>query len=321
MKQLKRKVFFVKGVVTDQGSNFKKCFKLLGVKPDKQYFNFNSSKYYVFRDPPHLLKNARNLLLSKKGIRVPGHPGLASWNHIEALYTHDSKNSFKMAPKLTEKHKFGLKFDTKMKVKLAANVLSHSVAAALNTMVATNEIDSSAHTTSSFCQWNNDIFEFLYSLYSKDSVHLRRPLTQKFPSTLEFTDKAINWLSRLRLINNTSHCKFINGLIQSLNVVATLNQELSEIGIPFLCTRNLNQDNLEQFFGKIRYKVEYPAANDFKTSYTNLTVASLIRPPISGDCEYTESSQEFFDLNECIPQPESSSVNQVDVTVEDFECR
>ena len=65
-----------------------------------------------------------------------------------------------MAPKLTEKHIFGLKFDAKMKVKLAANVLSHSVAAALNTMVATNEIDSSAHTTSSYCQWNNHISEF-----------------------------------------------------------------------------------------------------------------------------------------------------------------
>ena len=121
-------------------------------------------------------------------------------------------------------------------------------------------------------------------------------MTQKFPSTLEFIDKAINWLLRLRLIKNTSNCKFINELIQSLNVVVTLNQELTEIGIPLLCTRNLNQDNLEQFFGKIRYKVKYPAANDFKTSYTNLTVASLIRPPISGNCEYTESSQEFFDL-------------------------
>ena len=74
IEAVEKEGFFVKGVVTDQGSNFEKCFKILGVKPDKQYFNFNNSKYYVFCDPPHSLKNARNLLLCKKGIRVATWP-------------------------------------------------------------------------------------------------------------------------------------------------------------------------------------------------------------------------------------------------------
>ena len=288
---LEREGFIVKGIVTDQASNFEKTFRIMGVKPERPFFEMEGKKYYVHRDPPHLLKNARNLLLSKKGIRIPGYSGLATWNHIETLYLEDSKSSFKVVPKLTNLHVFGLKFAAKMKVKLAANVLSHSVSAALNLYVATNRLQSAALATSSFCSWINDIFDFLNSLYFHDSVILRRPFKQS-QSGLKFLEDALKWLERLKLLNSESRCRFIDGFIQSLNVVKLLSQDLRQSEIQHLSTRNLNQDYIEQFFGKIRQKGKFPTPYDFKIFYTRITVASLIRPPKAGNCELQEDTNE-----------------------------
>jgi len=72
-----------------------------------------------------------------------------------------------------------------MKVKLATNVLSHSVAAGLHFMVATNALPPDALATAAYCQRMNDIFDVLNSTYSKDPVVLRRPLHQA-SKTVEF---------------------------------------------------------------------------------------------------------------------------------------
>ena len=50
------------------------------------------------------------------------------WKHIEDFYDLDSRSPIRMAPKLTRKH-IDLPAFTNMRVKLATQVLSHSVAA------------------------------------------------------------------------------------------------------------------------------------------------------------------------------------------------
>ena len=62
--------YVVKGLTTDQGGNFDKVFKILGVKPSNPKFELNGKSYYVLRDPPHLIKNCRNYLL-KGPVHVP----------------------------------------------------------------------------------------------------------------------------------------------------------------------------------------------------------------------------------------------------------
>lgn len=284
--------FVVKGVTTDQGSNLEKTFRLLGVKQDRPFFKINNNKYYVYRDPPHLLKNSRNFLEKKIGVHIPKKTGKASWAHLQTLFHLDSSNSIKLAPKLTHNCLYDLRYGSRMKVKLAANVLSHSVAVALKYLVKTYKLEPSGKSTSSYCWWINRIFDALNSLSSKDAVALRRPLNVRSSHTIDVLKEAKEWLLRLELLNKSRRSRFISGWVQSINVVLSLAEEMPEHGLKFLPTRNLNQDFLEQFFGRIRSKCKYPTAHDFMRIYSRLNVASLVRPPRTGNCEVNDTPDE-----------------------------
>ena len=279
----------VKMITSDQGSNFEKTFKQLGVTVDKPFFEVDDKKLYVYRDPPHIIKNARNFL-EKSPVHVPNCYGKASWSHLQQLYHLDLENSIRHAHKLTETHLSNLKFGNRMKVKLAVNVLSHTVYAALSFMVASNKLTNEALATAMYCKWWNDIFDALNSLHSKDSVFLRRPLNLKKGQTLKFLGEAKAWLQRLELLNKERKAKFISGCIQNINVLMMFCGDLKEHeDIKFLSTRNLCQDNLEQFFGQIRSKSKFPTPHDFTSAYSRLTVASLVRPPKTGNSEVIEN--------------------------------
>ena len=171
-----------------------------------------------------------------------------------------------------------------MKVKLACNVLSHSTSAGLNTMVSANQISPSALATCIYCQ------KLINSPSFKASVHLRRPIMMKSEKTLKFVNESIPWFKRLEMFNDCQ-CKFIGGMIQNLNVLMKLVGNLSSMGIPFLCTRNLNQDPLEHFFSTIRNKQKHVTAGDFQTMYSRLSVTTLMKPSRSGNCEVNEDPQ------------------------------
>jgi hypothetical protein len=188
IKEMEEAGFSVLGLTTDQGSNFEKTFKFLGVTPEKPKFKLGTKYYFVLRDPPHLIKNARNFL-ERGAVKVPGSPGKAKWEHIQQLYDKDSQASLRIVPKLTEQHISGLKFAQRMKVKLATSVLSHSVAAGLSFMVATNTINSAAIATSEYCVKFNRIFDCLNSSSPKATVASRRPLHQQSDS-IQFLQEA-----------------------------------------------------------------------------------------------------------------------------------
>jgi hypothetical protein len=84
---------------------------------------------FIFHDPPHLLKGIRNNFLDKD-IMFEGKR--ASWKDILYVYDLDMKNVHTRAlPNLTADHVDPKKMK-KMKVKVAAQVLSARTAAQLN---------------------------------------------------------------------------------------------------------------------------------------------------------------------------------------------
>lgn len=275
--------FKVEGITTDQGSNFESCFCKLGASIDKPVININDQTYFVLRDPPHLLKSARNFILDKD-VHVPGHGGKASWRHIIQLYETDQKSSLKLVPKLTDKHVYGLKQATKMKVKYAAQVLSHSVAASIEYLVSINKMEPEALATSTYCRRFNDLFDCLNSSSPFDIVKFRRPLTVNSDSSI-YIQECLNFLENLQASNSHRKPKFISGFRQSINVVLQLNETLSARGIPYLSTRKLCQDPIEHFFGKIRILSSRPTAYQFTYNYARIASSSLIRAPVSGNCE------------------------------------
>lgn len=84
---------------------------------------------YVFLDACHGLKLIRNQFCSLEKVSIPG-VGEAKWQQIVQLHLHQKKEGLTAANKLTDRH---IAFQQqKMKVSLAAQTLSSSVAVALD---------------------------------------------------------------------------------------------------------------------------------------------------------------------------------------------
>ena len=82
---------------------------------------------YLFSDPPHLIKTARNCLMksgTKRLMWKDGHNLL--WSHIKDLYKENLEMGCKLLPHLTKEH-VELTSYSVMNVRLAAQVLSERV--------------------------------------------------------------------------------------------------------------------------------------------------------------------------------------------------
>ena len=100
---------------------------------------------YLF-DPPHLIKAIRNNLL-KYDFHFGGK--VAQWNDIVTIFEKDRTLSIRRCPKLTKKP-INLNGFTKMKVKYATQVLSHSVSATILLHVSLGALPSTATGTAEF---------------------------------------------------------------------------------------------------------------------------------------------------------------------------
>ncbi|KAG8227523.1 hypothetical protein J437_LFUL008395 [Ladona fulva] len=119
---------------------------------------------YTIFDPPHLLKATRNLLINHDFVIPVRYDsdkfyGTASWVHIKNAYQH-SKGAILHRPlnKLTEDHicPQGAK---KMKVKLAAQVMSLSLAVYVEEGCRSGWLPQGALATSAFLGTIDDLFD------------------------------------------------------------------------------------------------------------------------------------------------------------------
>lgn len=137
----------VKTIICDQASQNQKVFKLLEITKEKPYFYLQDKIIYGLFDPLHLVKNFRNNLLSGNYIHFDK---VISFDVIREVYKIDRNKKCRALIKLTDKHINPSVFD-RMNVKLAVQVFSHSVAAAIRTCVDTQELKiSSAAATADF---------------------------------------------------------------------------------------------------------------------------------------------------------------------------
>ena len=103
-------------------------------------------KVYVTLDAVHMLKLARNALGSMKRIRSVD--GVIDYHYIELLVNLQEEMGVRLANKLTKRH---LKWQNmKMKVNLAAQTLSSSVADALQYLSETDPTFKDAGPTIQF---------------------------------------------------------------------------------------------------------------------------------------------------------------------------
>lgn len=241
--------------VTDMGTDYVKAFKKLGVTQETPYYIVNNQKIFYFFDPPHLIKAARNNLLNNI---IKSENKIISWQHIKKLYEIDKENINRLVPKIAhDTHIYPNNFQ-RMKVKYAAQVLSFSVASAINTMISLGHLPTSAKDTSEYVEKLDAAFDIFNSscikgkkssknafIASEEQLEFLKSLKTYFCSLKIFTKNGIDITKKV----NVFKCWIQN--INSLNQMWEYLQEINS-GFQFLLTRRINQDIVEHTFGEIR---------------------------------------------------------------------
>ncbi len=304
----------VKVVISDQGPNFQCLANKLNIKASDPYFFHANRKYFYMFDPPHLLKSIRNNLhkyifqfANTAGNKDEKPYNLANWEVIKQYYEIDKNQNFRLTPKLTDSHIYLPAF-SKMKVKWAAQVLSRSVAAALETHSKVLGVNSK--DTAEFISKFNNIFDAVNSSSLSNSNKMRTALSET-SGHIEFLTNSVQWIKELKIfaesrvvakkvgnkvvkysvgnkeVTNTVKC--LQGWQLTINCILQLWPLLkNEYNFNFLCTRHLNQDPLEQLFSVIRQKggnCQHPTPYNFSRIYKNVTCQKLLKPVKSGNCE------------------------------------
>lgn len=257
------------------------------------FFLNNGKKIVIFYDPCHMIKLVRNCFGEKK-IIVDGHGMFIKWEFIEKLEALQNAEGLHLGNKVRKAHlNF---FKQKMKVRLAVQLLSESVADAL--LYCEQELQlkefEGCHATAHFLKVFNNVFDILNSR-SLVAPSFKKALCEKnFGHTIKYINEAIHYISNLKFENNTlivnSRRKtgFI-GLIISLKSSILLYEEIIQkqkllIYLPLYKT---SQDHLELFFSSIRARGGWnnnPTVRQFTAAYKRLLVRAEIREGGMGNC-------------------------------------
>ncbi|XP_072027683.1 uncharacterized protein [Amphiura filiformis] len=225
---------------------------------------------FLMNDPPHLIKCVRNAWASKK--RMLWNNGNISWKMVEDLYYNDVEaGGLYLNKKLSYEH-IDLTSYSKMKVGLAAEVISRTVANALSVFYA-----SSAATTVEFVETFDRFFDLLnvrsrdeatrkrkpeLAAYSSDTDWRLKWLTGDFITFLDDWEKAVK--DRPGEYTTTQRNKMLIptettiGLRRTAKAfVAMAEFLLPDPKVQFILSEKINQDKLENFFATfVKRKVE-----------------------------------------------------------------
>lgn len=192
--RLERCGFKVLAVTCDGASPNRRLFKLHRSGKGVTYkvpnpYTSEARFVYFISDPPHLLKTTRNCWASKKRhLWCKGKE--ISWRHLKRLYQGDSGACWEapglsLVPKLKYEHIYLTSF-SKMRVDLAAQVLSQSVSKALE-FTGGPEVEE----TAKFVDMFDKFFDCLNVNNFVTAYHKRKVFQRPYKSG---TDFRLKWL-------------------------------------------------------------------------------------------------------------------------------
>lgn len=160
----------------------------------------------IFLDACHMIKLVRNYLQAYGNI-VDGNGNVISWSHLENLQKLQESEHFHLANKLRKHH---ISFNNqKMKVKLATQLLSKSVAISLDFCREKLKIADfeKSSATAEFIRIFNDLFDVLNSRTLKQQGY-KQPLNLKNKTQImELLTKAENYIKKLQTLQKDSLLK------------------------------------------------------------------------------------------------------------------
>lgn len=291
----------VLGITSDQGSNFMKYFRLQNVTPKSPSFEIDGKQILVFPDVPHLLKSTRNILYS--GHTITTDEGIVSFAPIISTVIRNQNEVLNLLPKITDQHIHLPKFGGKMKVKLASQILSHSMSAAMKTLIANKLLPPHAVPTQVFCAKMNRLFDILNSVTFTSKTPYRQGLKLNSSSWMAL-EELYDWVKQWRVCNQegvdiTKRFKCINGWSQVIKAVWILGKKiLNESDFKCLFTQRLCQDPLENTFGVIRLAGglrDRPDSSQFIDSFRKVYFENILKAPVSSNCS-PDQNDTLFDV-------------------------
>ncbi|GFS27409.1 transposable element P transposase [Elysia marginata] len=290
IEKLKSLDLTVKAVICDQGSNNCSVFRNLGVTPEKPYFQHLESEVLVIFDPPHLLKNIRNNLMKHSFFTSDG---AVSWKVIREFFEKDQAFPLKMAPKLTKKH-IDVPIFSKLRVNLAAQVLSHSVAAGIAFLCQTGIFPAQYMATSKFIQRFDSLFNVFNVNGGNSKAPFKHPITPT-SSHVAFLVESKAWLKSLHYGTDDSRkpaesLPCIRGWLQTIEALLLLikNTLTDESNTKYLLSNRLNQDCIENLFAIIRSKGGHrnnPDPQEFRFALRQVMVDKVLSSIRGTNCK------------------------------------
>ncbi|KAF0710716.1 THAP-type domain-containing protein, partial [Aphis craccivora] len=272
----------------DQGTQNRRTFSLLGGTEDKPYTTICEQKLFLLYDMPHLVKSIRNNLLNGNfqiGDKI------ISLKDVYKAYEIDKKNSARAMCKITPAHLAPNPFQ-KMCCKLAIQLLSKSVSAAIRTCITTGELKSNtAIDTAMFIEMVNNMFDSCNSKNLYDPNFNRRPMSEQNPSIFKNLSKARSeFKNAIKICNNnqkTSIPPCFSGVVWTITAMLELYESEKKNLLNFrpdkdffIMTNRLTQDALENLFSIIRKKNGYnrnPTARTFRCCFGHICSFSLMK--------------------------------------------
>lgn len=225
----------------------------LGITYQNPYFILNDHNIFFIFDVPHLLKATRNMFLKHNFMFDQC---IAKMEYVKQFFEMDTILNLKLAPKLTSSHVNPSPFE-KMKTRRATQLFSQSVAAGINTYIYFEKISAEAIGTVTFIDKMDKLFDMLNSTTKYKGEKLHAHVFEGNDFQLAFLQECLQFFESLTVINYygqnvTNKMKFIDGWKITISGVLQLWNDLKQKGFLSLQTRRLNQDVIENFFGKIR---------------------------------------------------------------------
>jgi len=195
-----------------------------------------------------------------------------------------------------------------MRVNLAAQVFSSSVAAGLFTLARFNVLPPAAKETANLCLKPDQLFDSFNGTKVDPTPATSR---KKYHCALSYGSPHLQlwveiklWLNSLkfkRIKNNVhiSRLPFQEGWTWTINATEMLWKDLRDEGYTYLPTRSLNQDLVENLFASVRYNCgnsRTTKAEQLEPALLTSLVNMLNRSSTSKNCETDESSF-LADLN------------------------
>ena len=270
----------VKVVIGDQGTHNQGMFKLFDITTDSPFISLNNQQIYFMYDPPHLFKSVRNNFAAHD-IKI-GQKTM-KWKYIKEFYEKEKargNTGCKGGYKLTDEHIYLPPF-SKMSVKRAAQVLSHTVAAGINTHVGLGELPAEASFTSEFCEHMDRLLNSFNgkSLYAPIDKPLRNACSDS-TNHMTFWQDTKDWMASWEI--QSKHIKCVQGWILTLSSTMLLWADLRDnFNFQFLHTARLNQDCLENLFSVVRQKGgsnDNPQCHQFRYALKAATIDKLMKP-------------------------------------------